>query len=202
MPANTAPTPTELRAEDIMPLDEYAQLRAAKRREMIDVKRRRRMDVGPHATFYFESFATMWYQVHEMLFVEKGGDAQLADELTAYNPLIPNGKELVATLMLEIEEPGRRARVLGQLGGVENTIRMKVGSSEIAAVPEGDVERTNESGKASSVHFLHFPFEDEQIAAFRDAANDVVLMVTHPAYQHMAVIPADVRAALAEDFSA
>lgn len=192
--------PHVLTPKDILPIEEYAQLRGAKRREMIALKRCRRTDVGPYATFYFESFATMWYQVHEMLFVEKGGEEQLPDELAAYNPLIPNGKELIATLMLEIDEPVRRARVLGQLGGVEHMISIKVGAHEIAAIPEGDVERTNESGKASSVHFLHFPFEREQIAAFKDPANEVILVVSHPAYQHMAVIPRDTRAALAEDF--
>lgn len=192
--------PHVLTPEDILPIEEYAQLRSAKRREMIALKRHRRMDVGPYATFYFESFATMWYQVHEMLFVEKGGEEQLPDELGAYNPLIPNGKELVATLMLEIDEPLRRARVLGQLGGVEHMIAIKVGPHEIAGVPEGDVERTNEAGKASSVHFLHFPFEREHIAAFNDPANEVVLVVSHPGYQHMAVVPPGTRAVLAEDF--
>ncbi len=194
------PAPHMLTHEDILPLEDYAQLRSAKRREMIDIKRLRRMDVGPHASFYFESFATMWYQVHEMLFVEKGGEAQIADELAAYNPLIPNGNELVATLMIEIDEPVRRARVLGALGGIEDTVRIKAGPFEIIAVPEDDVERTDKTGKASSVHFLHFPFEREQIAAFNDPDNEVVLMVTHPAYQHMAVIPQGTRAVLAKDF--
>lgn len=186
---------------DILPIEEYAKIRKEKRLEMIAVKRDRRLDVGPFATFYFESYQTMWYQVHEMLFVEKGGDEQLADELAAYNPLIPQGDELIATLMFEIDEPERRERVLGELGGVETMIRLRVGNEEIAGVPEHDVERTNAAGKASSVHFLHFPFTPQQIAAFKDPTVEVILAIAQERYQHMAVVPADTRRALAGDFN-
>lgn len=195
-------TPRQLTPDDILPIDEYAKIRKQKRREMIDVKRDRRIDVGPFATFYFESFDTMWYQVHEMLLVEKGGEEQLADELEAYNPLIPKGDELIATLMFEIDEPERRERVLGELGGVEESIRLRVGAEEIAAIPEHDVERTNAAGKASSVHFLHFPFSPEQRAAFLDPAVEAVLAITQDRYQHMAVIPASTRRALGADLEA
>lgn len=191
--------PRTLSPDDILPIDDYAKIRKQKRLEMIDVKRDRRVDVGPFATFYFESYQTMWYQVHEMLLVEKGGEEQLADELAAYNPLIPQGNELVATLMFEIDEPERRERVLGELGGVEGSIRLRVGGEEIAAIPEQDVERTNAAGKASSVHFLHFPFTPEQIAAFRDPSVEVVLAITQERYLHMAVMPANTRRALAAD---
>lgn len=192
-------TPRQLTPDDILPIDEYAKIRKQKRLEMIDVKRDRRIDVGPFATFYFESFDTMWYQVHEMLLVEKGGEEQLADELEAYNPLIPQGNELIATLMFEIDEPERRERVLGELGGVEGSIRLRVGSDEIAAIPEHDVERTNAAGKASSVHFLHFPFSPEQSVAFQDPAIEAILAITQDRYQHMAVIPASTRSALSAD---
>jgi hypothetical protein len=105
--------------EDILPMDTYGRERAALRQNVVAIKRHRRLEVGPVATFYFENYQTMWHQVHEMLFIEKGGDAQIEDELRAYNPLIPNGSELVATVMFEIDDPVRRARTLLKLGGVD-----------------------------------------------------------------------------------
>ena len=95
---------------------------------MSEIKKNRRLEVGPFATFYFESYDTMLHQVHEMLFIEKGGAEQLPDELAAYNPLIPQGSELVATVMFEIDDPVRRARVLGMLGGVEHKAFIRVGA--------------------------------------------------------------------------
>ncbi len=143
----------------------------------------------------------MLHQVHEMLFIEKGGDAQLEDELRAYNPLIPSGRDLVATMMIEIEDADRRGRVLGQLGGIEATISISVGGETIKAVPEGDVERTTPDGKTSSVHFLKFPFTATAIAAFRTPGARAVLAIGHSNYDHMAALPEPVRAALAEDFA-
>jgi hypothetical protein len=97
-------------ASDIIPFAEYAKQRADRRKQISEIKKNRRLEVGPFATFYFESFDTMLHQVHEMLFIEKGGAEQLPDELAAYNPLIPSGRELVATVMFEIDDPLRRAR--------------------------------------------------------------------------------------------
>ena len=113
----------EITSADLMDLPSYVAVRKAKRIEMSAIKKDRRVEVGPYATFYFESYATMLYQVHEMLAIEKGGDAQIPDELEAYNPLIPQGSELVATIMFEIDDPLRRATVLGGLGGVEECRR-------------------------------------------------------------------------------
>ncbi len=95
----------ELTAADILPMAEYAKVRAAERRRIAALKRDRRVEVGPHVTFYFESYETMWLQVHEMVWIEKGGPEQMPDELAAYNPLIPKGRELVATFMVEIDDP-------------------------------------------------------------------------------------------------
>src|SRR5690606_12633858 len=97
-------------------------------------------------------------QIQEMLYIERGGDAQLTDELAAYNPLIPQGRELVATFMIEIEDEARRRRILAKLGGIEKTITLEIDGAAIQAVPEADQERTTATGKTSSVHFLHFPF--------------------------------------------
>jgi len=191
--------PRELTREDIIPMDRYALERKERRRKLVETKRYRRVEVGPVCTFYFESYETMWSQVHEMLFIEKGGDAQIPDELAAYNPLIPNGRELVATVMFEIDEPQRRKALLLQLGGVEETAFLELAGQTLAGVSEADVDRTNAAGKASSVQFIHFPFSDHQARAFREAGTQIVVGFKHPAYAHMAVMPEAVRAALAED---
>ena len=164
------------------------------------LKRDRRLDVGPYATFYFENYLTLWRQVHEMLYIERGGEEQIADELAAYNPLIPQGQELVATLMFEIDDRARRQRILGGLGGIEQTISARIGKEHIRAVAEHDVPRSDAHGKASSVHFLHFPFTATQIRAFRASGGEVAIGISHPNYTHMAIIPERVRQALAGDF--
>ena len=151
-------------------------------------------------TFYFESYETMWLQVHEMVFIEKGGPEQVPDEIAAYNPLIPKGAELVATFMIEIDDPVRRATVLATLGGIENTAFIAIGGDRIFARAEADQDRTREDGKASSVQFVHFDFSPAQIAAFRAPGAEVVLGFAHPRYGHMTVLPENVRAELASDF--
>ncbi|NNG03190.1 MAG: DUF3501 family protein [Inquilinus sp.] len=185
--------------DDIMPMERYAEIRADKRHEMRAVKDNRRVSVGPDATFYFESFQTMWHQVHEMLFIERGGEEQIEDELSAYNPLIPQGRELVATMMFEIDDPERRARVLGKLGGVEETMFVEIDGETVMSVAEADVDRTSAAGKASSVQFVHFPLTDAQAAKFKTPGVRVVIGMKHPEYAHMAVLPEAVRAALAAD---
>lgn len=184
----------------IMPLAEYQQQRAERRKRIAELKKNRRLEVGPFAAFYFESYDTMLHQVQEMLFIEKGGAAQIPDELAAYNPLIPQGSELVATVMFEIDEPVRRVRVLASLGGVEHKAFMRVGDSTIRGVPEADQERSRDDGKASSVQFVRFPFKPAEIAAFRGGTGDVVVGFDHANYGHMALMPPAVRQALAQDF--
>lgn len=190
----------ELSAADILALEAYEKVRTAERARIIALKKLRRVEVGPHATFYFENYDTMWLQVQEMLRIEKGGAAQLEDELSAYNPLIPKGRELVATLMFEIEDPAARDRLLRELPFVETTVFMEVGEGNIAARAESDIERTKADGKTSSVHFLHFPFTDAQVRAFRDPQKRVLLGIGHERYQHMAVLQPETRASLAQDF--
>jgi hypothetical protein len=194
-------TPRQIETSAILPLSEYAKLRAERRRQISEIKKNRRLEVGPFATFYFESYETMLHQVHEMLFIEKGGPAQIPDELAAYNPLIPQGSELVATVMFEIDDPLRRTRVLATLGGVEDKAFLRVGGHTIRGVPEDDQERSREDGKASSVQFIRFPFSAAEVAAFRGDAGDVVVGFDHPNYGHMAVMPPAVRRALAGDFA-
>ena len=133
---------------DLIPADIYAKNRKQIRKDLVEFKKNRRIALGPYATFYFESFETMLAQVQEMLYIEKGGDEQLNDELTAYNPLVPSGKELTATLMFEIDNPVSRAAFLSKVGGIEEKVYMRIDGETVKAVPEEDVDRTSEEGKA------------------------------------------------------
>jgi hypothetical protein len=186
--------------DDLMPLAEYAKVRSARRVALIAKKKDRQLAVGPVATIHFENYDSMWLQVQEMLYIEKGGEQQVANELEAYNPLIPQGHELVATVLIEIDDPLRRRAVLARLGGVEESAFIRVGDETVAGVPEADVDRTTADGKASAVQFIHFPFTPAQIARFRQLGAQVIVGFNHPAYSHMVVMPEAVRAALAEDF--
>ena len=188
-------------AADIQPLDAFAAERKARRAALLPVKRLRRVALGPWCTVYFESFETMLFQVQEMLLIEKGGEAQLADELAAYNPMIPQGAELTATVMFEIDDPNTRARVLGELGGVDDRFFVEVDGARAGAVQEGDIERTRDDGKTSSVHFIRFPLSPEQIAAFRDPSVQLMVACGDPRYAHLAVLGPDVRAELAKDLA-
>ena len=190
----------EITRADLMPLDAYARLRDERRRAVMAEKKRRRLEVGPEAVFLFENYASMWLQVQEMLRIEKGGEAQIDDELAAYNPLVPKGGELVATVMFEIDDPVRRKAFLSRLGGVEETAVIVFAGETVQGVPEADVDRTTAAGKASSVQFIHFPFTRAQVEKFRAPGTEVMVGFKHPAYAHMAVLPEETRAALAEDF--
>jgi hypothetical protein len=184
---------------DILPPKTYSAERKALREKVIAVKRHRRMEVGPFATFYFENYETMWHQVHEMLHIEKGGDAQIEDELRAYNPLIPQGREWVATVMLEIEDPVRRASTLQRLGGIENRMFLTVAGEAVRGLSERDVERTKADGKTSSVHFVRFPLTDGQVEAARRPGAQIIVGFDHQEYAHMAMMPDAVRQALVND---
>ncbi|HUY68889.1 MAG TPA: DUF3501 family protein [Alphaproteobacteria bacterium] len=191
----------QLTASDILPPAEYEKIRPERRAAIIAEKQSRRVAVGPYATFYFENYDTMWLQVEEMLRIEKGGAEQLKDELQAYNPLIPQGRELVATVMFEIDDPARRATFLATLGGVENHMELRMGGQAIKGKAERDLDYTSAEGKASSVQFVHFPFTAEQIVKFRAPVAEIAVAITHPSYSHMAIMPQPVKESLAKDFS-
>jgi len=186
--------------KDLIVFEEYAKNRKTIRKDLVEFKKNRRVSIGPYATFYFESFETMFAQVQEMLHIEKGGDEQLKDELNAYNPLIPKGKELVATLMFEIDDPTLRVDFLGKVGGIEEKVYIKVAEEIIKAVPETDVDRTSSEGKASSVQFVHFNFSSEQIKKFKDLNSEVTITIGHPMYNHTVKILQDTKIALIKDF--
>jgi hypothetical protein len=187
---------------DIMEMADYIKERGERRKRMAEMKRSRRVEVGPFATFYFENYATMWHQVHEMLYIEKGGEEQIADELRAYNPLVPQGDELVATVMFEIDDEARRKTALERLGGIEDHMLMSIAGEQVRGTPEGDRENTRgEDNKASSVQFVHFRLTPAQAARFRASGAQILLGFDHPNYGHLALIPEKVRATLSEDLA-
>ena len=187
--------------EDIMSLDVYTSQRKELRKKIIEFKKNRKILLGPYATFYFESFETMLAQVHEMLYIEKGGDEQLKDDLTAYNPLVPNGKELTATLMFEIDNPVSRASFLGKVGGIEEKVFMRIDKELIKAVPEEDVDRTSAEGKASSVQFIHFKFTNNQIEKFKSNFSIIEIGINHNEYSHSTRLSEQTIKSLSADFS-
>ena len=190
----------EIQKSDIMPLDIYTKQRKELRKNIVEFKKNRRISLGPYATFYFESYETMLAQVQEMLYIEKGGDDQLKDELAAYNPLIPNGKELIATLMFEIDNPVSRAAFLDKVGGIEEKVFMKIDGDLIKAVPEEDLDRTSSEGKASSVQFIHFKFNESQIEKFKSGSKQVELGIDHTEYSHTTKLTIETIGSLSADF--
>ncbi len=189
----------EIAEADILPLEEYERVRDGKRRAIREIKANRRVAVGPYATFYFESYDTMWLQVQEMLRIEKGGAAQLADELAAYNPMVPKGNELTATMMFEIENPEKRQQVLSKLGGIEGMMELRCGAETVRGETERDLEYSTPDGKVSSVLFLHFRFAPGQAEKFFAPASEIAIAMTHPQYSHIAILPAAVKEELAKD---
>lgn len=186
--------------DDILDLSEFEKVRLQRRQEILGLKRKRRIALGPDATIFFESYDTMWWQVHEMLRIEKGGEEQIADELAAFNPLIPQGNELVATMMIEIGDAQRRAEVLAGLGGIEDSLKIRFAGHEVTGQAEDDIDRTTADGKASSVQFIHFIFTPEQVVDFCSESLDVVIECNHPNYLHKAILPNDTHAELMKDF--
>lgn len=186
---------------DILDPAAYARDRRDYKKRVTEVKRDRRVEVGPFVTFYFENYDTMWHQIHEMLYIEKGGEQQITDELEAYNPLIPQGEELIATVMIEIEDPMRRTRALATLGGIERKMFIQVGGERVVGAPDPTRENTSPDGKASSVQFLRFAFSAAQVKAFKTPNAHVLVGIDHENYGHIAVMPERVRAALERDFA-
>ena len=191
----------EIQKQDIMPLDVYIKNRKELRKNIVNFKKDRRIALGPYATFYFESYETMLAQVQEMLYIEKGGDEQLKDELAAYNPLIPNGKELTATLMFEIDNPVSRSAFLSKVGGIEKKVFIKIDGEIVKAIPEEDVDRTSADGKASSVQFIHFKITDEQIQKFKSKNINVELGIDHKDYSHTTKLSLENINSLSADFN-
>jgi len=190
----------QIEKADLLSIDHYTKNRKQFRKDLVEYKKKRRISLGPHATFYFENFDTMLGQVQEMLYIEKGGDEQLKDELNAYNPLIPKGKELVATLMFEIDNSVQRSAFLNKVGGIEEKVFIQINEEKIVSSPEEDVDRTSEEGKASSVQFMHFNFSESQIKKFKEIEAKVLIGIDHPLYNHITIINSDTKFSLIKDF--
>ena len=190
----------KIESSDLLEYNTYAKERRSIRKEVVQMKKNRRVELGPHSTFYFENFFTMKAQIQEMLYIEKGGDEQLKDELEAYNPLVPQGSELVATYMFEIDNPITRKKVLLSLGNVENKLFISINGTKLYAAPEEDVDRTDNSGKTSSVHFIHFKFSDKQVEEFKNLSSKIEIGTDHDNYLHSTVLSKEVKEALAKDF--
>lgn len=194
--------PAPLTAADLLPLEQYARERAAIRARMIDYRATRRLNVGPHCTWSFEDRETVRYQVQEMLRAERIFEAAgIAEELAAYNPLIPDGRNFKATLLIEYPDPAERAQRLTELRGVEAHCWLRVaGHAPVYAIADEDLERSNDE-KTSAVHFLRFELTPEMIGAFRAGAA-VAAGIDHPTYApHVDPVPAALRAALLADLS-
>lgn len=190
----------EIKEEDVIDIDRYISERAEIKKKISVLKENRRVPVGPHATFYFECYQTMIYQVQEMLYIERGGKEQLYDEIKAYNPLVPKGKELVATLMFEIDNEKKRKDFLNSVGGIEERIFIEINNEKIFAKPEDDTERTSDDGKASSVHFIHFHFSKSQIESFINNDNNVIIGFDHKNYSHFSQLSKESKEELSNDF--
>jgi hypothetical protein len=187
--------------EDLISDAEFARQRKERRAALLPIKRLRRVPLGPYCTFYFECFETMLFQVQEMLLIEKGGEAQIEDELSAYNPLIPQGSELVATMMFELDDPVRREAFLGGLGGVEDHFYLEIGGSKVAAEADSDIERSRDDGKTSSVHFLRFPLTEGEIIDFRNPGTRVILGCDDSRYPHLTMLSGETRTELTRDLT-
>ena len=190
----------EITRIDIMPMDAYAKVREERRQAIREIKKHRRIEIGPFAAMYFENYDTMWWQVHEMLRVERGGEEQIADELRAYNPLIPDGANLKVTFMLEYPDEVERSVHLAKLIDIENKILIQIGELEpVYPIANEDLPRSTEE-KTSSVHFLRFEFSQEMISAARNGAAWTIYCL-HPNYQHRNNnLPGHVTASLIQDF--
>jgi len=190
----------QLTRDDFLPPAEYQPVRRERRLRLSEVKRQRQVEIGPIAIMHFENLETVRHQIQEMLYIEKGGDAQLKEELEAYGPLIPQGTELVATVMFEIDDPVRRGAELMRLGGIENHAYIDVDGQRVRSEPDPTRENTSAEGKASAVQFLKFTFALDLISRFKTPGAQIVVGFDHPNYAHMIALPDSARSARAEDF--
>lgn len=185
---------------DLYSLEAYARERPAFRTRVLEHKKARIVHVGDHVTLVFEDRLTVQYQIQEMLRVERIFEAAgIAEELEAYNPLIPDGANLKATMLIEYPDADLRARQLLELHDIENRIALQVGDlAPIMAIADEDLERSTDT-KTAAVHFLRFELDAAQLAAFGHA--EVAIAIDHPAYRVRSVLAPATREALARDFA-
>ena len=186
---------------DILSRHDYKAKRKSLREKMVMRKKLRRVDIGPYVTIYFENKDTIVHQINEMVYIENGGDEQIDDEILAYKSLVPNGKELVATVMIEIDNPIKRSEFLSKMGGFEEQIDIKVQGKTIKGKAELDVDRTTADGKASSVQFVHFEFDKEEIEGMKNNMGNVSISINHESYRHSAILNISTVEELIRDFA-
>jgi len=190
---------SHLTPEDLYSLEEYAKIRGDFRARVMEHKQNRKVHVGANATLYFEDRLTMQYQIQEMLRIERIFEQEgIADELAAYNPLIPDGSNWKATFMVEFPEAEERRQALAKLIGIEDKVWVQVrGQDKVFAVADEDLEREDET-KTSSVHFLRFELDPEMVAALKGGA-DLSVGIDHPNYEQAVTVDEAARASLAQD---
>lgn len=190
----------KLTTTDLLSLEQYHKERPRLRAEVLAHKRHRQAPLGPHLTLYFEDRLTMRYQVQEMLRAERIFESEaIAEELEAYNPLIPDGTNLKATMMLEYPDAADRRTALTRLRGIENAVYLEVGTlGRVFAHADEDLERSDDS-KTSAVHFLRFELDLAMRAALKGGAP-LKIAVDHEHYRHELDAPAELRASLVADF--
>jgi hypothetical protein len=195
-------TMAQISRDSLLTLEAYARQRKEFRARVIAHKKHRTVHLGEHLTLIFEDELTIRYQIQEMLRIEKTFEEEgIRDELDAYNPLIPDGTNLKATMMIEYDDPDVRKRELAKLRGIDDRVYMQVdGHARVYAIADEDLERENEE-KTSSVHFLRFEFTAEMITSFKGGAA-VAVGVDHPNYTvRVEELAPEVQAALARDFA-
>ena len=189
-----------LKREDLFSLEEYAEQRSNIRKNVMNVKKLREVNLGEHIRLLFENHQTVQYQVQEMLRIEKIFEAAgIQDELDVYNPLIPDGSNLKATMMIEYTDVVERTKALSNLIGIEKSIYFQVGNHQnVYAICNEDLERETDE-KTSSVHFMRFEFEQTMIADFCKGIN-VKIGVSHPNYDCEIILEKRVQEELNQDF--
>jgi hypothetical protein len=189
----------KLTPADLLSLEEYHKQRPKLRADVLAHKRNRQVGIGPNVTLYFEDRLTMQYQVQEMLRVERIFETEgIEDELAAYNPLIPDGSNLKATMMLEFPDAAERRAALARLGGIEHDVYVEVdGLGRVVAIADEDLPRT-EADKTAAVHFLRFELDQKMCAALKSGAK-LTFGVDHAHYRHEVVTSAAVNSSLAAD---
>ena len=189
----------EITREDLMSLEKYAEKRPEFRRQVLDHKKYRQIALGPNTTLYFEDRLTLLYQIQEMLRIEKVFEADgINDELEAYNPLVPSGRNFKATFMVEYPDPAVRARQLEKMVGIEDLLWMQVdGFDKVWAIADEDLERSTDS-KTSAVHFIRFEINDSMAEALKKG-SEWQIGVQHPVYSYEIKVEGKVRANLIND---
>jgi hypothetical protein len=191
----------QITRDSLMTLEAYAKARPQFRQEVLAHKKDRTVHLGRHVTLVFEDELTIRYQIQEMLRIEKAFEERaIADELEAYTPLVPDGSNWKATMLIEYEDAEERRRQLALLRGIEDRVWVQVeGFERVGAIADEDLERETEE-KTSAVHFLRFELTPGMASALRGGAN-LAVGCDHPLYAEMVSAPRSVRASLAGDLT-